>query len=339
MASQFRNLVFEGGGVKGIAYAGALRVLESKGIMADITRVAGTSAGAITATLVALGCTAKDVEEIVGGTSFRTFMDSNFGIVRNTDRLLHEYGWNKGDAFAKWIQKLIQHFAGKHDLTFAELKKMCADQVNPRLRDLTVVGSNLSLEIPEVFSAATTPDVPIWQATRISMSIPLFFAAVCDPSLAAVRVDGGVTWNYPLDLFDDRKYLDDAAAGVAVNYPTTWDPGHVYNKETLGFRLGTSDEIARDKGLAFKPPRQIDDIFDYLKALIDFMLETLNRSHLHQNDWHRTVFLDTLGVTATQFDLPDLQVQKLVESGRQGATEYFAWFEDPNATPAPTNRL
>ncbi len=45
--SQFRNLVFEGGGVKGIAYAGAIGVLEDKEILPDIRRVAGTSAGAI----------------------------------------------------------------------------------------------------------------------------------------------------------------------------------------------------------------------------------------------------------------------------------------------------
>ncbi|HXK08523.1 MAG TPA: hypothetical protein VMT70_02655 [Vicinamibacteria bacterium] len=37
--------------------------------MADVTRVAGTSAGAITATLVAVGCSAQDIRQIVGGTS------------------------------------------------------------------------------------------------------------------------------------------------------------------------------------------------------------------------------------------------------------------------------
>ena len=79
MASQFRNLVFEGGGVKGIAYSGAIKILEKKGIMKDIQRVAGTSAGAITATLLAVGVDADGVQKIVGGTSFRKFMDDSFG--------------------------------------------------------------------------------------------------------------------------------------------------------------------------------------------------------------------------------------------------------------------
>ena len=77
--SQFRSLVFEGGGVKGIAYAGALEELEKRGIVKDITRVAGTSAGAISAALVALGATSEYVAEAVGGTNFRSFMDSSFG--------------------------------------------------------------------------------------------------------------------------------------------------------------------------------------------------------------------------------------------------------------------
>ena len=43
MAYKFKNLVFEGGGVKGIAYVGALEVLEKEQILGNIKRVAGTS--------------------------------------------------------------------------------------------------------------------------------------------------------------------------------------------------------------------------------------------------------------------------------------------------------
>ncbi len=46
MTYNFRNLVFEGGGVNGIAYLGALEVLEERGILTDIERIGGTSAGA-----------------------------------------------------------------------------------------------------------------------------------------------------------------------------------------------------------------------------------------------------------------------------------------------------
>ncbi len=44
MAYNFKNLVFEGGGVKGIAYGGALDALNAMDVLRGIERVAGTSA-------------------------------------------------------------------------------------------------------------------------------------------------------------------------------------------------------------------------------------------------------------------------------------------------------
>jgi len=38
MTVQFRNLIFEGGGVKGIAYVGAMRILEQRGALQNIVR-------------------------------------------------------------------------------------------------------------------------------------------------------------------------------------------------------------------------------------------------------------------------------------------------------------
>ncbi|VFS56685.1 Patatin-like phospholipase [Leminorella grimontii] len=55
MKYPFENLVFEGGGVKGIAYVGALEVLEEEGILDNVKNVAGSSVGAIAAVLVGLG--------------------------------------------------------------------------------------------------------------------------------------------------------------------------------------------------------------------------------------------------------------------------------------------
>lgn len=334
--SQFRNLVFEGGGVKGIAYAGALQVLEANGVLADIRRVAGTSAGAITATLVALGASSDHVYRIVGGTNFRSFMDDSFGVLRDSDRLLEDYGWYQGDAFAAWMQKQIYALAQDTGLTFQQLAKRA--KANPtRYRELFIVGTNLTLQLPMVYSAETTPDMPIWQAARISMSIPLFFAAVKNHD-RHVLVDGGVTWNYPLDLFDDVKF--EPAAGAAVKPEgTVYDANHVYNKETLGFRVDTHDEIEAEKLAWNLPPKKIDDFFDYLKALVGFMNDMANKLHLKNADWHRTVALDATGVSSTDFSLSDAKVKELMANGAKGAEKFFAWFNDPAANPKPVNRV
>ena len=91
----FKNLVFEGGGVKGIAYVGALEVLEREGILKNIERVAGTSAGAMVAVLVALGYTPKEISDILWDINFKNFMDSSWGIVRDINRLIKDYGSSK----------------------------------------------------------------------------------------------------------------------------------------------------------------------------------------------------------------------------------------------------
>ena len=176
------------------------------------------------------------------------------------------------------------------------------------------------------------------EAVRISMSIPLFFAAMRLQQAKDILVDGGVTWNYPLGLFDDKKYLADTKAGSAPNY-TKYDDNTVYNKETLGFRVDTKDEIQAEKDSWRLPPVEITDFFAYAKALVGYMGEMANKMHLHQNDWHRSVFIDAGGVRTTDFDLSDSQVNMLVQNGGQGATAYFQWFNDPKATPLPLNRI
>ena len=75
MKTQFRNLIFEGGGVKGIAYVGAMQVLEQRQILKNIKRVGGTSAGAINALLFALGYTIVEQRDILNSTDFKEFMD------------------------------------------------------------------------------------------------------------------------------------------------------------------------------------------------------------------------------------------------------------------------
>ena len=194
-----------------------------------------------------------------------------------------------------------------------------------------MIGTNLSTQMEQVYSAQDTPDVPIWRAVRISMSIPLFFASVEDEG--DILVDGGVTWNYPIDLFDDKKFAPAANAAEAVKYPTKYDDSHIYNKETLGFRVDTKDEIKAEKAGWRAPPKSIENFVDYAGALIGFILDMASKAHLHENDWHRTVFIDGMGVGTTDFALSDKQVSDLVQSGKKGATDYFKWFEDQDNKP------
>ena len=241
MAYHFKNLVFEGGGVKGIAYVGALEVLDKEGILKNIKRVAGTSAGAMVAVLVGLNYTTTEISEILWDLNFKNFLDDNFGMVRDIDRLINEYGWYKGDFFRDKMAEFIEGKTGNGEATFKDLAKA------KKLRDIYLIGADLSTGFSKVFCYNNTPDVKVADAARISMSIPLFFRAVQNINNDGhVYVDGGLLDNYPIKVFDRVSFISkesnrrETAYYERDNKSLTRKLGQidkqVYNKETLGFR-------------------------------------------------------------------------------------------------------
>ncbi len=71
------NLVFEGGGAKGALFAGALKTLESQNFLSEVHNVAGSSAGGMTAFMVALGYTSDEVIRLIMNTDFKLLEDSS----------------------------------------------------------------------------------------------------------------------------------------------------------------------------------------------------------------------------------------------------------------------
>lgn len=73
-----KNLVFEGAGIRGIAYCGVIGELENKKIIDSVEKVAGTSAGAIVALCVSLGYTSQEIATLLYSTNFKKFNDGRF---------------------------------------------------------------------------------------------------------------------------------------------------------------------------------------------------------------------------------------------------------------------
>ncbi len=341
---QFRNLVFEGGGVKGIATIGAMEILRQRGYLDHIGRVGGTSAGAINALIFALGYSIEEQREILESTNFRDFMDSSFGVIRDIRRLARQFGWHKGDFFRDWLGDLIKARLGKVDATFADLK---AKEGAP---DLYVIGTNLSTGFAEIFSAERHPDMRLIDSVRISMSIPLFFAAKRHGERDEVYVDGGVQLNYPVKLFDRMIYIasDEPNACRHTEYYNKENarflldqPGrspYVYNCQTLGLRLDTKAEIALFRYNEPIKGKPIKRFHEYAKALLGAMMNQQEKQHLHSDDWQRTVYINTLNVGTTDFDLSDEEKAALIEQGINGAEKYLQWFEDRDEE-SPVNRV
>jgi NTE family protein len=333
MAYKFKNLVFEGGGVKGIAYVGALEVLEREKILSKIKRVAGTSAGAMIAVLVGLGYTYEDLKKILWDLDFKNFMDGSWGVIRNTKRLLEDYGWYKGDFFRNLMGDYIKEKTGNSESTFADIAKLMDKDNN--FKDIYLIGSNLSTGYSEVFSYEHTPRMCVADAARISMSIPMFFAAIRGMR-SDIYVDGGLLDNYAVKVFDRTKYVKTNLVRTeyyeeinkALKEKTRKITDYVYNQETLGFRLDNETEIAMFRDNAEPQIREIKDVFDYTSALLNTLIDFQNNVHLHSDDWQRTIYIDTLGVNSIDFNIDDETKQALVESGKMHTKKYLEWFNN-----------
>src|SRR5438067_11672322 len=103
---QYKSLVLEGGGVRGLAYAGAIKILEQKGVIKNIERVAGSSAGAIAALMIGLGYTSHEIDSILYSLKIQRFNDGK-DIFGKIHRIKKEYGIFKGEEFEKWLSQLI----------------------------------------------------------------------------------------------------------------------------------------------------------------------------------------------------------------------------------------
>ena len=299
----YKNLVFEGGGVKGIAYGGALEILEQSAITPQIKRVAGTSAGAITATMVSLGYTASEFIEIMMNLDFSKFEDGSE--IGGPVRLIEHYGWFKGDYVLNLMQGYIEQKAGNGRATFDDLK-------SGGFKELHVFGTDLSQQAVQEFSHQTTPGMAVADAVRISMSIPFFFEA--RSYLSDIYCDGGVLNNYPISTFDEQYTATDPETGHTMLHRTP-------NAETLGFHLDNLDQ---------PKPHPIDNVvrfagsvFDAILDIQDILLKT------NTGDERRTVFINDLGVKTTDFQLSNLLKHQLVEQGRIATAKYLSQPRQP----------
>jgi NTE family protein len=305
MSYPFENLVFEGGGIKGLAFCSAIRILEQKGIMANIKRLAGSSAGAITAGLLACNHSSDELLRILEKKNFNDFKDESFGAIRDIKRLKKKYGFYAGKEFHSWYGNLLQAKTDNRDITFAQIKSQYG-------KDLLVTGTCLNRRETHYYTETRNADMPIRDAVRISMSLPLFFAAV--DWKGDILVDGGVLNNYPVWIFDGDFPGDPNGRSAASN------------PRTLGLKLLTDQEV-QETISGQHISKKIEDLKDFALALADCLGTQIERLHIKPKDWDRTIAINTQRIKTTQFDLSADDKRLLLEEGRKGAESFFAWYD------------
>jgi NTE family protein len=310
------DLVFEGGGVKGIGLAGACCELFDRGFRPAC--VAGTSAGAITASLVAAGYTSAELEQLVlEDMHFPSFADRPrlqlLGPAGEVIDVLKDRGLHSGDYFLGWIRERL---AARGLSTFGQLRDESAAGT-PREYRLRVIASDITdhrmLVLPQdAMRLGIEPDeLSVAEAVRMSMSIPIFFDPVIHTNPHDRRrhmiVDGGMLSNYPMWLFDAHEGRPPRfpTFGLLLVAPNQRDP-----------LLPRPPEAAHDDGM----PSPLG----YVEAIADTMMQARDRFYVEQDNFARTIPIPTCGVTTTQFSISVEQARELFDSGRSAASKFLS---------------
>jgi NTE family protein len=324
----WKNLVLEGGGIRGMAYSGAIKVLDDKGVLPQIEKVAGTSAGSIVALLISLGYTAAEIDSTMRNLRIEQFNDGGGGLLGKYKRAKRYYGIYKGDTFEAWLEERIAEKTGNPLTNFAQLDSLI--KISGRFRQFYCVGTNLTRQQLAIFSAATTPTMPLKTAVRISCSIPLFYEPVLLDSTGAevrqqikgyhyeVYVDGGMLANYPINIFDSCKNGGNPLVCDSV----------VHNYHTLGLKLERDEQIKELTYSTNIPPYSISSLNDYFSAVLNLMMETMNRKPNLENEKNRTIYIGYGNVASKPRKMNAKEKQMLYEKGVLAAKTFFS-----NATP------
>jgi NTE family protein len=314
--------VFEGGGVKGLAFAGALAAAAEEAGIRSWVNVAGTSAGSIVAALLVAGFDAQGLRGVLERTDYRKFADYGFGgkWIGGLRNALRSRGIARGEYFREWLGKrLAESELGNPDATFADVvRRDLPPDLPAALREkaryrLRVIASDVTagrmMVLPDDLAkyTATKGGDPIAvdsfklvDAVRMSMSFPFFFDPVTlyRDARPHLIVDGGILSNFPVWLFDSP------------------DP---IKRRTWGFRLHQGE--GPEAPPYHEVPRALWPI-PLAKAIFASATEAWDQ-RMSEASTVRTVSIPTGSVRTLDFHLSPKDRDYLYRSGHDTARDFF----------------
>jgi len=181
-------LILKGGGVKVLAFAGALSVLERFGFKSFHTFV-GTSAGSLFAVLLAAGYSADELKHRLKKTDLRTFRSGGWLTV--PWRLLAKGGLYYSTGLHTTINELLNLKLGPQPLA-----KQMRD-LKPKRAVVVACHSRLGRLVYD--SKGDRDDADVAHAVRVSCSIPGYFVPAEEQGYRVY--DGGILYNFPIDVY------------------------------------------------------------------------------------------------------------------------------------------
>jgi NTE family protein len=287
------DAVFEGGGVKGIALVGAVCCLEDSGYRWQ--RLAGTSAGAIVASLLAVGYTGTELKDILMNLNYLMFLDKNIvqsvPIIGKPISIFKYKSIYSGQFIETWLRELFEAKGKKKfgDISVNGVSKLKVIATDITKRDILILPDDLiKYDIDPM-------EFEIAKAVRMSISLPFYFNPVKlnYAKGSSYIVDGGLLSNFPVWIFD------------VTNKPR-WP--------TIGFKLNENLTKYSASGKT--------DLISYILDLMGTFVDRNEEMYLHDKDSVRTIDIPTLGVKTTQFDISKALSLKLFNSGYEEARKF-----------------
>lgn len=285
--------VFSGGGMKAIAYAGAIKALEEKNLV--FKRLAGTSAGSIVAALLAVNYTADEIIDLLTKLNPESFLKErswckNLPMIRWMT-LYYRMGLYSGDSFEQWIDGLLRK-KGVYtfgDLPFQRLRIIVSD-----------ISSGTMVVIPDDLPkyGVDPGTFRVSHAIRMSCSLPFFFEPVPltdSQGKKFLMIDGGVLSNFPLWLFDGGSTL-----------PV---------RPFIGLQLSSSK--------ATLSPKKIVNVLDFFHRIFFTMKEAHDAAYISKYAATNIVFIPVHKVETADFSISNEQKEALIQLGYKKAVAFL----------------
>lgn len=307
-----------GGGVRGIGYAGAVKAFHSAGY--DFQHVAGSSAGAIIASLVAAGYRGEELEDEMKALNYKKFKgkDFHFGMLGGALALRKDYGVYNSDYFEQWIAGLLKR---KNVVAFKDLEYIENGEIKNRLMvTATDIFRKKLLTLPHDLSeyGFDPRGFEVAKAVRMSMSIPLFYhpyKLVDSDNVEHWIVDGGLLCNYPMFMFDNGR--------------------DKLTRPIIGFKFaGCTDKSCKKyQEKENSEEEQKRALREYVLRISDIVLcsQNLQYAGIAKGDDDRTVKISVTAngkdVSPIDFDLSKETAGKLFDNGYAAASEFLTGWD------------
>lgn len=191
--TKLETIVFGGGGLRGISYAGVFKLLEEYDLRKDVKHVIGSSIGAMAGVYLVLNYSYEEILEIVMDFEMKKIQDISANTILQAPAT---YGIDSGKKFMEFYKTLVIRKGYHVDITLKELYEINGIK-------FTIVTTCIEDCKAHYMDYLTDPDIPLWKAAFMSSCVPFIFVPF--EYNGKHYIDGGIIDNHPLQYIDATK--------------------------------------------------------------------------------------------------------------------------------------